>query len=157
MATCVYDPSTPTYLPLLRHTNITPDSPGQPPMMGDETPLPSQKLDSDDRKVVLYNNNFGEGVTINIFSSNSTRSTVSKLECVTRAAQPTTLERPSARQLAPVEFGRDGVIFSSNMLHEHVVINIALLNSTGAVYTNALGMFDFDFIVNLTAVLQVQI
>ncbi|KAG1736404.1 uncharacterized protein EDB91DRAFT_1083370 [Suillus paluster] len=119
-------------------------SPGQTPMMGDETPLPSQKLDSNDRKVVLYNNNFGEGVTINIFSSNSTGSTVSKLERVTRAAQPATLERPSAIQLAPVEFGRDSVVFSGNTLHEHVAINIASPNSTGAESQTQLGGVDSD-------------
>ncbi|KAG1730522.1 uncharacterized protein EDB91DRAFT_1252599 [Suillus paluster] len=65
---------------LLLSTRAT-DSPGQAPIMADETHLQSQKLNSIDRMVVLQNNNLTEGVTINIFSNDCTGS-MNKLERV---------------------------------------------------------------------------
>jgi hypothetical protein len=58
---------------------------------------------------------------------------VTKLEDV--AAQPaesTSLQCPLAGPLAPVDHGRESVVFNGNTFGEFVVINIASPNSTGA-------------------------
>ncbi|KAG2349953.1 hypothetical protein BDR05DRAFT_943785 [Suillus weaverae] len=95
---------------------------------------PSRLLDPNNRAIVIQNNHIGEGVTININSSNSYGSTVTKLEHVTdQPAEPTSLPCPSlARPLAPADHGHESVVFNGNTFGEHVVINIASPNSTGA-------------------------
>lgn len=107
--------------------------------MAEDKPLPSQPLDPNNRAIVIQNNHIAEGVTININSSNSYGSTVTKLEDV--AAQPaesTSLQCPLAGPLAPVDHGRESVVFNGNTFGEFVVINIASPNSTGAVKQTAL-------------------
>ncbi|KAG1865248.1 hypothetical protein C8R48DRAFT_772947 [Suillus tomentosus] len=101
--------------------------------MADNKPSPGQPLDPTNHAIVIQNNYIAEGVTININSSNSYGSTVTKLEYV--AAQPaesTSSQGPLARPLEPVDYGRESVVFNGNTLGQYVVINIASPHSTGA-------------------------
>lgn len=106
----------------------------------DDKPEPGRPSDGNNRpSIVIQQNHIAEGVTINIHSSNSYGSTVTKLEHVAaQPAEPTSLQRPLTRQLAPVEYGREGVVFNGNTFGEYVVINIASPYSTGAVKQTAL-------------------
>ncbi|KAG1730523.1 uncharacterized protein EDB91DRAFT_1085398 [Suillus paluster] len=123
-----------------------PESPGQAPVMADETRLQSQKQNLNDRMVVLQNNNLGEGVMINILSSDCIGATVNKLERVISrgpTAQPSAdIEPPLARQLTPVEHDHGSVVFRGNTLHEHAMINICSHNCMGA---DANGIDDPEF------------
>ncbi|KAG1731932.1 hypothetical protein EDB19DRAFT_1831557 [Suillus lakei] len=109
-------------------TAFTPSTPTE----SQDSSLAGRPLDPNNRLIVIQNNHIAAGGTINIFSSNSYGSTVTKLEHV--AAQPAepSPQRPLARQLAPVDYGRESVVFNGNTFGEHVVINVASPNSTGA-------------------------
>ncbi|KAG1890942.1 hypothetical protein F4604DRAFT_1913757 [Suillus subluteus] len=114
-------------------------TPGSPPGQED-TPLPGRPLDTNNRTgVVIQQNYMAEGVTINISSTNSYGSTVTKLEhTAAQPGGPASLQRLLTRQLAPVEYGREGVVINGNMFGEYVAINIASPYSTGAVKQTAL-------------------
>lgn len=86
------------------------------------------------RTIVIQHNYIGQGGTINISSSNNCGSTVTKVEhTAAQPAEPTSLQHPFTRQLAPVEYGRDSVVVNGNTIGDYVVINIASPYSTGAV------------------------
>ncbi|KAG1812900.1 uncharacterized protein BJ212DRAFT_1588889 [Suillus subaureus] len=124
----------------LSDANGTPKSPSYQAstVIADGTPLPSQPLDTNNRITIIQNNFIAEGATINIFSSNCNGSTVTKLDYVAGTAEPTSSYPPLARQLAPVEYGRESVIFNGNTFGQHVMINIGSDNCTGAVKQTAL-------------------
>ncbi|KAG1823087.1 hypothetical protein EV424DRAFT_1346431 [Suillus variegatus] len=95
------------------------------------TPPPNQVvLDANNSNTIIQNNIMGEGVTLNIRSSNCNGSSslfkqaVTKLEYVVGTAERTSSQPPMARQLVPVEYGRESVIFSGNTFGSH--------NCTGA-------------------------
>lgn len=101
--------------------------------MADDQPLPIRPLDPNDRSIVIQHNHIGEGVTININSSNSYGSTVAQFEHVAdQPAEPTSIQYPLARPQASVDHGRESIVFNGNTFGEYVVINIASPNSTGA-------------------------
>ncbi|KAG1857314.1 hypothetical protein DFJ58DRAFT_913459 [Suillus subalutaceus] len=106
--------------------------------IADGTPIPSQPLDTNNRITIIQNNFIAEGATINIFSSNCNGSTVTKLDYVAGTAEPTSSHSPLARQLAPVEYGRESVILNGNTFGQHVMINIGSQDCTGAVKQTAL-------------------
>ncbi|KAG2137758.1 hypothetical protein BD769DRAFT_1436031 [Suillus cothurnatus] len=109
--------------------------------ISDRSSLPSQPLDTNNRITIIQNNFIGEGGTINIFSSNCNGSTVTKLDYVAETAEPMSSQPPLARQLAPVEYGCESVIFTGNTFGQHVMINIGSSNCTGAVKQTALPKF----------------
>jgi hypothetical protein len=114
------------------------------------TPLPGQPLDANNRITIIQNNFIAEGVTINIFSSNCDGSSeffthpayhldssferaVTKLgRYVAGTAEPTFSQPPLARQLEPMEYGREIIILNGNTFGQHVMINIGSQNCTGA-------------------------
>ncbi|KAG1890944.1 hypothetical protein F4604DRAFT_1672913 [Suillus subluteus] len=96
--------------------------------MADDKPLPSRPLDPNNRTIVIQNNHIVEGVTININPSNSYGSK----HVAAQPEEPTSSQYPLARSLAPVDHGRESVVINGNTFGEHVVINIASPNSTGA-------------------------
>lgn len=118
-------------------TEFTPGSaPGQ-----EDTPLPGRPSDTNNRTsgIVIQHNYMAEGVTLNISSSNSYGSTVSKLEhAAAQPGEPAPLQHLLTRQLAPVEYGRESVVINGNIFGEYVTINIASPYSTGAVKQTAL-------------------
>ncbi|KAG1731929.1 hypothetical protein EDB19DRAFT_1912312 [Suillus lakei] len=99
-----------------------------------DTPLSGRPLNPNNRIIVIQNTHIAAGGTINIFSSNSYGSTVTKLEheVVVQPTEPS-LQRPLERQLVPVDYDRESVVFNGNTFGEHVVINIGLSNSTDVV------------------------
>ncbi|KAG2368498.1 hypothetical protein BDR07DRAFT_1372037 [Suillus spraguei] len=127
---------TKSYLPPSRGANATPGSPsGHDDKLGLGQPSDANNRPS----IVIQQNYIAEGVTISIHSSNSYGSTVTKLEHVAaQPAEPTPLQRSLMRQLAPVEYSREGVVFNGNTFGDYVVINIASPHSTGAVKQIAL-------------------
>ncbi|KAG2103101.1 uncharacterized protein F5147DRAFT_706568 [Suillus discolor] len=105
------------------------------------TPLPNQLLDANKRITIFQNNVIAEGVTINISSSHCDGSSEFKLEYVAGVAgttEPTSSQPPLARQLVPVEYSRESVIFNGNTFGQYVMINIGSHNCTGAVKQTAL-------------------
>ncbi|KAG1718965.1 hypothetical protein EDB19DRAFT_1837250 [Suillus lakei] len=110
--------STESNLPDVNGTLKLPSHPAS--TIADGTPLPSQPLDTKNCTTVVQNNFIAEGGTINIFSSNCNGSNspfqqaVTKLEYVAGTAEHRSSQPPLARQLAPVEYGRESVIFNSN-------------------------------------------
>ncbi|KAG1827363.1 uncharacterized protein BJ212DRAFT_1474514 [Suillus subaureus] len=99
----------------------------------EDKPLPSRPSDANNRTIVIQQNYMAEGVTINICSSNSYGSTVTKLEhTAAQPGEPTSLQRPLTRELAPVDYGRESVVVNGNTFGEYAVINIASPYSTGA-------------------------
>ncbi|KAG1880590.1 hypothetical protein C8R48DRAFT_767363 [Suillus tomentosus] len=97
------------------------------------TPLPNQLLDANNRITIIQNNFIAEGVTVNISSSNCDGSTVTKLDYVAGTTEPTFSQPPVARQLVPVEYSRESIIFTGNTFGQYVMINIGSHNCTGAV------------------------
>jgi hypothetical protein len=113
-------------------------NPGSPPGQED-IPLPGRPSDTNNRTIIIQQNHIAEGVTINISSSNSYGSTVTKLEHAdAQPGQTTSLQHLLTRQLAPVEYGRESVVINGNVFGEYVAINIASPYSTGAVKQTAL-------------------
>ncbi|KAG1837027.1 hypothetical protein DFJ58DRAFT_846641 [Suillus subalutaceus] len=108
-------------------------TPGSPPGQED-TPLPGRPSDTNNRTgIVIQQNYMAEGVTINISSSNSYGSTVTKLEhTAAQSGGPASLQHLLTRQPAPVEYGHEGVVINGNMFGEYMAINIASPYSTGA-------------------------
>ncbi|KAG2057647.1 hypothetical protein BDR06DRAFT_189151 [Suillus hirtellus] len=90
-------------------------------------------LDVNNSNTIIQNNIMGEGVTLNIRSSNCNSSTVTKLEYVVGTAEHTSLRPLLARWLVPVEYGRESIIFSGNTFGQYVMINIGSHNCTGAI------------------------
>ncbi|KAG1850896.1 hypothetical protein F4604DRAFT_1959270 [Suillus subluteus] len=121
----------------LSGTNGAPKSPSYQPSTAivDGTPPP---MDANNRITIIQNNFIAEGGTINIFSNNCNGSTVTKLDYVAGTAEPTSSHSPLARQLTPVEYGRESVIFNGNTFGQHVMINIGSQDCTGAVKQTAL-------------------
>ncbi|KAG1890946.1 hypothetical protein F4604DRAFT_1898623 [Suillus subluteus] len=103
------------------------------PSSQEDAPLPGRPSDANRTGIIIQHNYIAEGVTINISSSNSYGSTVTKLEyAAPKPAEPTSLQHPLTRQLAPVEYDRESIVISGNTFGEHMVINIASPYSTGA-------------------------
>ncbi|KAG2103105.1 uncharacterized protein F5147DRAFT_654840 [Suillus discolor] len=105
------------------------------------TPLPNQMLDANNHITIFQNSFIAEGVTINISLSNCDSSTVTKLEYIAGIAgttEPMSSQPPLARQLVPLEYGRESVIFNGNTFGQYVMINIGSHNCTGAIKQTAL-------------------
>ncbi|OAX34066.1 hypothetical protein K503DRAFT_774951 [Rhizopogon vinicolor AM-OR11-026] len=84
--------------------------------------------------IIIQNKCIAEGGTINIFSSNCTSSTVTKLDHVFAPTKdPTHLQPSLTMQPEPVELGRDSILLSSNWFGECVMINVGSPNCTGAI------------------------
>ncbi|OAX36382.1 hypothetical protein K503DRAFT_772588 [Rhizopogon vinicolor AM-OR11-026] len=126
------------HLPLdtmqLQDTSATPTSSSDHTSIADDTlplnvqPTPSNCI------IIIQNNCIAEGGTINIFSSNCTSSTVTKLDHVVAATkEPTLLQPPLTMQPEPVELGRESIVLSGNSFGECVMINVGSPNCTGAI------------------------
>jgi hypothetical protein len=86
----------------------------------------------------MQNNYIAEGGTINILSSRSNGSTITKLNHVTTTTEPTPLPPPLAREAEPEEHGHESIVLSGNTFGECVMINVGSPDCTGAIKQTAL-------------------
>ncbi|KAG1735871.1 uncharacterized protein EDB91DRAFT_542170 [Suillus paluster] len=97
------------------------------------TPLPNLEqstMNPNNSVIIMQNNHIAEGGTINIFSSHCIA--VTKLERVVPTTEPTPLELPLVKQIAPLEHGRESIVLSGNSFGECVMINVGSPGCTGA-------------------------
>jgi hypothetical protein len=112
---------------------LCPPTEGRLPLVKQSSPNPPNNC-----IVIIQNNYIAEGGTINIFSSHSNGSTVTKLEHVDATAEPTPLEPPSATRAEPAEHVPESIVLSGNTFGECVMINVGSPNCTGAIKQTAL-------------------
>ncbi|KAG3229922.1 hypothetical protein P692DRAFT_201782721 [Suillus brevipes Sb2] len=133
--------SSESYLPLaivpLQDASATPRSSSSHDSMTDGTPLPSVEQSSPNTPnncvVIIQNNYIAEGGTINIFSSNSNGSIVTKVEHDSATAEFTPSEPPPMSQAEPMKHDRESIVFNGNKFGECVMINIGSPNCNGAI------------------------
>ncbi|KAG1857320.1 hypothetical protein DFJ58DRAFT_726896 [Suillus subalutaceus] len=114
------------------------DASATPSTHADGTPLLSLTQPPPIPVIIIQNNYIAEGGTINILSSNSNGSTVTKLDHAALTAEPTPLSPPLVNQQEPEEHCHGSVVLSGNTFGECVMINVASPNCTGAIKQTAL-------------------
>ncbi|KAG2042747.1 hypothetical protein BDR03DRAFT_944154 [Suillus americanus] len=137
------DPLPLTIAPLRDASVATPKSSSGHASVTNDHSAPLQNLEQptlnpNNCVIIIQNNYIAEGGTINILSSRSNGSTITKLNYVTTTAEPTPLQPPSARQAEPAEHGCESIVLSGNTFGECVMINVRSPDCTGAVKQTAL-------------------